>query len=320
MYMAATRVFFTTDTHGSTVCFKKFINAGKFYGAHVLILGGDITGKKVIPFVRQADGSFRVNHLDREHVIADADKAEAFKRNIIDMGYYPYMTDQREVEELAGDPAAQEAIFKDLMKERMSECLQMAEERLEGTDIKCYVQPGNDDEYDIDELFEGGNRVVNPEGRVIQIDENYTMISTGHANITPWNCPRDVPEERLEAIIDAMAGQVSDFDHCIFNFHCPPYDTVLDQAPQLDDQMRPTLEMGGKPHMVPVGSPAIRRAIDKYQPRLGLHGHIHESRGSQKLGRTLCLNPGSEYGEGVMRGVIVDIEKKRVKSFTFTSG
>ncbi len=318
--MAATRIFFTTDTHGSSVCFRKFINAGKFYGAHVLILGGDITGKKVIPFVRQADGSFKVNHLDREKLIAEGDQLEALKRNITDMGYYPYVTDEAEVEELGGDPAAQDAIFKDLMKERMRESLQIADERLEGTGIRCYVQPGNDDEYDIDEIFDGGTGVVNPEGKVIQIDEHYTMISTGHANITPWNCPRDVSDERLEAMIEAMTGQITDFEHCIFNFHCPPYDTVLDQAPELDDQMRPSLEMGGKPHMVPVGSPAVRRAIDKYQPRLGLHGHIHESRGSQKLGRTLCLNPGSEYGEGVLRGVIIDIEKKGVKSFTFTSG
>ena len=318
--MAATRVFFATDTHGSNVCFRKFINAGKFYDAHVIILGGDITGKKVIPFVRQADGSFKVDHLDREQIVKDGEQAEALKRTITDMGYYPYMTDPEELERLAGDTAAQDAIFKDLMRERIRECLQFAEERLEGTGIKCYVQPGNDDEFDIDALFEGGNNIVNPEGKVIQIDEHYTMISTGYANITPWHCPRDVPEERLQAIIDSMVGQVKDLEHCIFNFHCPPYDTVLDQAPQLDDQMRPTLEMGGKPHMVPVGSPAIRHAIDRYQPRLGLHGHIHESRGSQKLGRTLCLNPGSEYGEGVLRGVIVDIEKKGVKSFTFTSG
>lgn len=318
--MGATRVFFTTDTHGSNTCFRKFINAGKFYGAHIIILGGDITGKKVIPFVRQSDGSYKVNHLDREYVVKEGDQLEALQRNITDMGYYPFMTDPREVEDLAGDPAAQDAIFKQLMKKRIEECLQFAEDRLEGTNIKCYVQPGNDDEYDIDTLFDSGNHVVNPEGKLIQIDENYEMISTGHANITPWHCPRDVSEERLQSIIDSMASQVKDFEHCIFNFHCPPYDTVLDQAPQLDDQMRPTLEMGGKPHMVPVGSPAVRRSIDQYQPRLGLHGHIHESRGSQKLGRTVCLNPGSEYGEGVLRGVIVDIEKKGVKSFTFTSG
>jgi len=318
--MAVTRVFFTTDTHGSNVCFRKFINAGKFYEAHVIILGGDITGKKVIPFVRQSDGSFKVDHLDRQHVVREAEQVEALKRNIIDMGYYPFMTDPGEMEELVGDQAAQDAIFKDLMTERIRDSLQFAEERLEGTGIRCYVQPGNDDEFYIDALFDGGTNAVNPEGKVIQIDEYYTMISTGYGNITPWRCPRDVPEEQLGAIIDSMAGQVKDFEHCIFNFHCPPYDTVIDQAPQLDDQMRPTLEIGGKPHMVPVGSRAVRDAIDKYQPRLGLHGHIHESRGSQKLGRTVCVNPGSEYGEGVLRGVIVDIDKKGIKSVTFTSG
>ena len=121
-------------------------------------------------------------------------------------------------------------------------------------------------------------------------------------------------------MIDSMAGEIKDFEHCIFNFHCPPHDTVLDQAPQLDEQMRPVLEIGGKPRMVPVGSRAVRQAIDRYQPRLALHGHIHESRGSQKLGRTVCLNPGSEYGEGVLRGVIVDIDTKGIKSVTFTSG
>ena len=85
--MGATRVFFATDTHGSSVCFRKFINAGKFYEAQVIVLGGDITGKKVIPFVRQADGSFKVNHLDREHVVKEGEPFEAFKRNIVDMGY-----------------------------------------------------------------------------------------------------------------------------------------------------------------------------------------------------------------------------------------
>jgi Icc-related predicted phosphoesterase len=318
--MAATRIFFTTDTHGSSVCFRKFVNAGKFYEADVIILGGDITGKKVIPFVRQSDGSFKVDHLDREHVVREEEQVEALKRTISDMGFYPYMTDEDEIALLAGDTAAQDAIFKDLMRERIRECLDFAEERLEGTGIRCYVQPGNDDEFDIDALFDGGINAVNPEGKVIQIDDRYTMISTGYANITPWRCPRDVPEEQLQAIIESMACQVKDFDHCLFNFHCPPHDTMLDQAPELDDEMRPTLELGGRPHMVPVGSHAIRGAIEKYQPSLGLHGHIHESRGSQKLGRTVCINPGSEYGEGVLRGVIVDIDKKGVKSVTFTSG
>lgn len=316
----ATRLFFATDTHGSSVCFRKFINAGKFYEAQVIILGGDITGKKVIPFVRQSDGAFKVNHLDRQYVLKETEQVDALRRNIADMGFYPFMTTPEELDELAGDTAAQDAIFKELMKERIREGLRFAEERLEGTNIRCYVQPGNDDEFDIDALFVEGDVVVDPESKVIRIDEHFTMISTGYGNITPWRCPRDVEDDELEARIDAMAGQVKDFEHCIFNFHCPPYDTVLDQAPQLDSQMRPVLEIGGKPHMVPVGSKAVRKSIDKYQPRLGLHGHIHESRGSQKLGKTVCLNPGSEYGEGVLRGVIVDIDKKGIKAVTFTSG
>jgi uncharacterized protein len=319
--MASTRIFFTTDTHGSNVCFRKFINAGKFYEANVIVLGGDITGKKVVPFVRQADGSYKVTHLDREQTLSEGKELDTLKVNIEDMGYYPYMTDTEEVTQLAGDPHTQEAIFQRLMKERISANLDLAEERLAGTGIRCYIQPGNDDEYEIDSLFEARNGIENPEGKIIPLDDHFSMLSTGHGNITPWRCPRDVPEERLTEIIDAMAGQVGDFENCVFNFHCPPYDTVLDQAPELDDQMRPTLEMGGRPKMVPVGSKAVRAAIEKYQPRLGLHGHIHESRGSQKLGRTVCLNPGSEYGEGVLRGVIVDLDRKKgVKSFTFTSG
>src|SRR3989337_552239 len=113
--MAVTRVFFATDTHGSSVCFRKFVNAGKFYEAHVLILGGDITGKKVIPFVRQSNGSFKVDHLGREHIVTEGEQFEALKRTVCDMGFYPYPTDAEEMEELAGDPLRQDALFMDLM-------------------------------------------------------------------------------------------------------------------------------------------------------------------------------------------------------------
>jgi len=65
---------------------------------------------------------------------------------------------------------------------------------------------------------------------------------------------------------------------------------------------------------------AVREAIEKYKPLLGLHGHIHESRGVVNIGRTLCINPGSEYGEGIIRGAIVDLAKDKVLSYQLTSG
>ena len=74
------------------------------------------------------------------------------------------------------------------------------------------------------------------------------------------------------------------------------------------------------PILTSVGSTAVRSAIEKFQPLLGLHGHIHESKGSIKIGRTLCVNPGSEYSEGVLKGVMMNLDEKGVRSFQFTSG
>jgi hypothetical protein len=107
--------------------------------------------------------------------------------------------------------------------------------------------------------------------------------------------------------------------NCIFNLHCPPYDSGIDIAPKLNDELRPVLN-AGQPVMIPVGSTAIKAAIGKYQPLLGLHGHVHESSGVVELGRTLCLNPGSEYGEGILRGILVDISNRRVDRYVRTEG
>jgi hypothetical protein len=72
--------------------------------------------------------------------------------------------------------------------------------------------------------------------------------------------------------------------------------------------------------MISVGSKAVRAAIEKYQPLVGLHGHIHESRSAQKIGRTTCINPGSEYGEGILRGCLVTFAEGVIEGFQMTSG
>ena len=102
--------------------------------------------------------------------------------------------------------------------------------------------------------------------------------------------------------------------------HVPPYDSGIDSAPELDENMRPKLGPGGQVMITPVGSTAVRKAIESYQPMLSLHGHVHEARGFVKIGKTLCLNPGSEYLEGILRGVLIQIDKGKVRDFIFTSG
>jgi Icc-related predicted phosphoesterase len=179
--------------------------------------------------------------------------------------------------------------------------------------------PGNDDIPEVDAILASSPIVICPDHNVVQLNDSHEMLSVGNSNLTPFNCPRDLPEDELAQRIEAIIGSVKDMSNCVFNLHCPPYDTGIDSAPLLDEQLSPRIGMQGV-EMGPVGCQAVRKAIDKYQPLLGLHGHIHESKGAVKLGRTLCINPGSEYSEGVLRGALVTIKRGEVVSHMFTSG
>jgi len=313
-----TRIFFVSDVHGSEKCFRKFINAGKIYKADVLILGGDITGKMIVPIVKQGN-EYHADFIGKKWILNNEKELESLEKKIRDSGYYPYLTDPNELEELEADKSKVDKLFSELMVEQVKRWIKIAEERLKNTGIKCYITPGNDDRFDADKAFTESDYVINPEGKVVKIDDHHEMISTGFSNKTPWNSPREVTEERLEEIIEEMVSRVENMKNCIFNFHCPPYDTIIDVAPLLDETLKPVVK-GGQTVMVHVGSVSVRKAIEKYQPLLGLHGHIHESRGVAKIGRTLCLNPGSEYTEGILRGVIINLDKGKIKSYMFTSG
>jgi len=313
------RIFFASDVHGSEVCFRKFVNAGKAYKADVLILGGDITGKMIIPILQKEPGSYTADFSSRTWTIRNNEEMENFMKMVRNSGYYPYLTNEIEFAELSGDRNKVNELFSELMLETVRRWVKIAEERLRGTGISCYVTPGNDDRFIIDDAISQSDYVVNPEGKVASIAGTYEMISTGFSNITPWKTQRELSEGELEKKIENMASNVKNMETCIFNLHCPPFDTLIDRAPQLDKTLKVVTKSGEKV-TIPVGSMAARNAIKKYQPLLGLHGHIHESRGVEKLGRTLCVNPGSEYNEGILRGVIIDLENEAIKSYLFTSG
>jgi Icc-related predicted phosphoesterase len=205
------------------------------------------------------------------------------------------------------------------MVESLKSWIKLADERLAGTGVKCYISPGNDDSFEIDETLSSGEYVVNPEGKVVEIDGRHEMITLGHTNRTPWNSPREVDEDVLRKEIQAMAEKVREMPDAIFNIHVPPVRTPIDQAPKLDHELKPVVS-GGEIVMAPAGSTAVRDSIEEYQPLIGLHGHIHESRGVVKIGRTLCFNPGSEYASGILRGVLCELAGDSVRSYLLTSG
>jgi len=318
--MGELRVFFTTDLHGSDKCFRKFLSTPHFYKASVIIIGGDITGKMMVPIVEKNGGIYTSRFQGLERVMRSESEVSEFETIIRDSGGYPYRTSEEELHKIASDEAYKEQLFKKLILQRAEEWLALAEERLKGKNVECFILPGNDDVFDVDLAFSKATVVENPEGKVIDLPMGYQLLSSGFSNQTPWCCPRDLPEEKLQAKLVEISSRVKDFKRCILNLHCPPYDTPLDEAPKLDKELKPVLGLGGTPIMVHVGSTSVRSLIEKCGPLLSLHGHIHESRGAIKLGKTISINPGSEYSEGVLKGALINIKDDSVKGFLLTSG
>ncbi|MEI6405632.1 MAG: metallophosphoesterase [Actinomycetes bacterium] len=313
------KYFFATDIHGSEVCLKKFLNSGKFYDVDAIIMGGDITGKMIVPVVQGANGNYSASLFGRKRVV-QIDELPLLIKMISDAGFYPHQMSEDELQHLKDNPASVDALFSELMKNTIANWLDLAENRLQGTGIEVIFAPGNDDPFFIDEMLSSNELVINPDGQVIELPGGFPMISIGYSNITPWSSPRELEESALQTVIDQQVAKLDNLDNAIFNLHVPPKDTTLDQAFLLDDEFRPVMK-SGSPVIAGVGSSAVRDSLQKYQPLMSLHGHIHESRGEARLGRTLAINPGSEYSEGILRGVIVSMSaKKGVKGYQFVSG
>jgi len=316
-----TKIFFATDLHGSGKCYEKILSAAKFYKVDVLVLGGDMTGKMLVPIVDYGNGTFKADYVG-EKTLHSLDEVKSLEREITDSGYYPYPCSKGEMDELTASKEKVDKVFMNVMKDALLRWVDRAEPFLSDLGVTCYLTGGNDDYQEIVDAVQDTPHVKNADHRVLKIDELHEMVNLGWSNPTPWKCPRDHTEEELEAMMEKLVSSVSDKENCVFNVHVPPINCGLDTVPKLDDSVYPPKPVidKGQAVMIGAGSTSIRRAIEKYQPLVDLCGHIHESRGTTRIGRTLVLNPGSEYPEGTLRGAIVNIADKKVLSFQLTSG
>jgi Icc-related predicted phosphoesterase len=307
------KLFYVTDIHGSNVCFRKFLNALPIYGIDVAILNGDLLGKVLVPMVEKGSGwetTLVGNHVE----IGTQEELAEIKKTVENLGYYWIHQTRDEYAAMKADPKSIDKLFHHLAFKRIQEWLDLADERLTGKNHQLYICPGNDDYWEIDQMISCMKFARPCDNLVIDID-GHEMVSCSRSNPTPWDTPREESEEALEKHLDELCAQITDYEKAIFNFHVPPHGYSLDLCPKLDDNLVMAAE-----EKIHAGSIGAKHVIEKYQPLLGLHGHIHESRGAQKIGRTLIINPGSEYSEGILKGVIVMLDKKKVKDYVFTSG
>ena len=305
-------LYYASDIHGSDLLWRKFLGANKFYGAEAAIMGGDLLGKAVVPIERRDDERYRLTFLGAERVIGEAELAET-ESSIRFNGFYPWIASADEIAERRTD---QEALFHQVARVELQQWLDLANARTNSD--RPFVIAGNDDPWYVDELLESSSGIVFCDERVVRVGQ-HEMISLSYANPTPWDSPRELDEDALYARLRALADQLEHPETSIFNLHVPPYDTGLDRAAKLKPDLTPVYA-GGRPVPIPVGSTAVRQLIDEVQPLLGLHGHIHESRGEIRLGRTLAVNSGSEYNTGRLHGVVVRLGSDSVISHQFVVG
>src|SRR5260221_5005805 len=319
---AATRLVFASDFHGSERIFRKFVNAAKFYEANVLIMGGDVVGKLAIPIIREAHGAYRAHLMGKTEHLDGADELTHLEQRLGTLGFYSRVMDEDEYQTIRADAPAVERLFNELARQRLESWIELAESRLSGSGVKCYVIGGNDDDPGVLTALQQAQTesVVFCEDQEVRIDDHHTMITVGFSNPTPWKTPRELDDDALGVVIETLAGRVAEPSRCIFNLHVPPVDSTLDTCPMLDWNTDPPTQIvrGGQVVLHGAGSHSVRRAIESHQPLLSLHGHIHESSGVVKIGRTTSINPGSEYREGILRGCLLTLGKDEVKFFQLT--
>jgi len=312
--MAITRYLFASDLHASDLAFRKFISVALQYKVNVAVTD-ELTGKFIIPAMKQNDGSVQFQFRD-ETVTARTDaERKAEENKAANVGNYVYYCTAEEYEEMKNKKDALDELFNKMVSDRLSRWITLAEEKLKGKIDALVMMPGNDDEPYIDDVLAKSSWILNPDGKVIKLLGN-EVLCLGLANMTPWKCPRDVEEDVIEKHLEQLCGEVKDWAHAVMITHVPPYNTKIDHAPKLDDKFN-VVYSGGAPVMIPVGSTAVRKIIEKYQPLLGLHGHLHEGKGIDRIGRTTLINSGSEYYKGLLSAALVNLEDDKVKGYMF---
>jgi Icc-related predicted phosphoesterase len=313
-----TRIFYAGDVHGSRLCWKKFVNAAAHYPADALVMGGDLTGKALVPIVREGDGSYRARVIGEERIACTAEELDQMQEAISTNGMYPLIVDPDEARSLAADPGRRDAAFEAALLGELRLWVELADERLAGTETTAFVIPGNDDPWSIDEVLASGTHVDACDEAVRMVGP-HEMVSLGYSNRTPWKTPRELDEDEIYSRLKRLANQLEAPERAIFNVHVPPWESSLDTAFEVGEDLQ-YVTKGGRPHEVATGSPAVRQIIEEVQPLLSLHGHIHESKGVTTIGRTVAINPGSDYGSGRLDGCLVHLAPERVVSQYLVSG
>lgn len=311
------RIFYATDLHGSDPCFRKFLAAGRVFDADAIIMGGDMTGKAIAAIRDLGRGRFQ-SEFQGEKVEVDAEGLEHLKKRIIFNGFYPWVARDAEIQRAEHDGEFVADLFEGFMADQARRWTALAADRVEDR-RRCFISPGNDDLPVVDAILAGAEGIEFPDKKVLEVGP-LAMVSVGDSNVTPWRTPRELGESELLTEMEELIEPYTGGRPLLFNFHVPPHESGLDTVNALDPSYRPVVEHGMITQTA-AGSTAVRTAVERYEPVVTLHGHIHEGRGLYRCGNSRCFNPGSDYSAGVLMGLVVDFDDAGgYLHHTFTAG
>lgn len=302
--MSGTKILFATDLHGGDTYFLKILSVANSSKVNVLMMCGDLTGKAIVPIVKLDDNIYVTNFFGVDYRMRE-DELPKIQNEIRKVGYYYYHCGRPEYEEFRAKPERVTELFEKLMQQTIKNWLVKIDEIIP-KDVRVIMNPGNDDTFAIDEVLKSSKRVEYTLGKCVNLDDKHSLVSCDWVNPTPWNSPRECSERDLEKRLRTEIQRAPSTDNLVCDFHAPAYNTVLDLAPKLGKDLQPKFFMG-TPMMDHVGSTSVRKVLQEFQPKLALHGHIHESAGVCNIKRTICINPGSAYVEGVMHGCLLTL-------------
>jgi len=283
------------------------------YKADAALIAGDLTGKALVAVVKSGGGDvWTADLLGQRHVARTEKELVDLERAIADVGYYAVRVTEAERQAMEADPGLVRRAFDEQITRRVREWMSLAAERLEGSGVPVYLMPGNDDDFEIDPILAESTYCRNVNEQVVDLTPWHQLVSIGWSSPTPWSTPRELPEEEFLDRLSDLLKDARDPRQTVIMAHVPPYDSGLDTAPLLSPSLRPTMSAGDVLRG-PVGSTGVRKAIETFQPVLGVHGHIHESGGERRIGDTLCVNAGSEANHGVLRGYLIDLSADGVE-------
>jgi Icc-related predicted phosphoesterase len=296
------RLLFLTDVHGSSAVLKKAVGLANKHRPDALLVGADLLGKGIVEVVDYGDGTYSCPWAYQSYGRFSKEAIAEIENAAAESGMYVLVGTEKELYKIKNDSELMWSAIVDAGTRRLSEWAKYLHD--EAADKMTVIwTPGNDDPQRIDKAMvslEKKYGIVYPLRKAVRVGD-YEIVSLDYCLPTPWNTPRELPEEKLGTMISMEIGRLADTSMGILNFHQPPYNTktdVLDKG----------FLMGGETH---IGSRALRAAIEKTRPPIPLVvcGHIHESDGIDMLGSTTVVNPGSGYQGGVLRAAIINLER-----------